>query len=171
MAIPNFFDDYHLPDGIHECTMEEIEEEFLFSDTRDKKWRQFTSMLFRMEELGIKPKKLLINGSFVTKRENPGDVDFAALIPPEIIIEALKKAEDDHDIGGIKLFMGHENQMALRNLFGAHLLVADNEEMLEEWSKIFIKGQSGKLREPDPKKDPEWVRRPDRKGILQVTFE
>lgn len=171
MAIPDFFDKYHLPGGIYECTMKEIEDEFLFSKTRDKKWKQFNSMLFRMRELGIKPKKLLINGSFVTKRENPRDVDFAALIPPETIIEALKNAEDDHDMNGIRLFMGQENQMALRDLFGAHLLVADNEEMLEQWSKVFIKGQFGKLREPDPEKDPEWVRRPDQKGILQITFE
>src|SRR4051794_32190920 len=130
MTIPDFFDDYHLPNGIHECTFEEIEEKLLFTDSRARKWSQFNSMLNRMRELGIRPKKVLINGSFVTKREKPGDVDFAAFIPPDIISEALENAEDEHDISGIELFMGHQNQLALRNLFGAHLLIADSEEML-----------------------------------------
>ncbi|QUG41325.1 hypothetical protein KD050_18930 [Psychrobacillus sp. INOP01] len=171
MTIPDFIDRYHLPDGDHECTMEEIEEKFLFSETRERKWKQFSAMLYRMSELGLKPKKVLINGSFVTGRENPGDVDFAALIPPETVISALENAEDDHDLSGIELFMGRNNQLALRNLFGAHLLIADSEEMLSGWSTFFRKGQNGILREPDPEKDPEWVVRPDVKGILKVSTE
>ncbi|WP_391119410.1 DUF6932 family protein [Psychrobacillus sp. L3] len=171
MAIPDFIDKYHLPDGDHECTMEEIEGKFLFSEIRETKWRQFKSMLIRMGELGIKPKKVLINGSFVTGREEPGDVDFAALIPPETVLEALENAEDDHDKSGIELFMGEQNQLALRNLFGAHLLIADTEEAFSYWSSVFRRGLSGKLREPDPLKDPDWVLRPDFKGILKVTLE
>lgn len=168
MAIPEFFDNYHLPPGDHECTLEEIEERFLFTEIRQNKWDQFKRMIQRMSELGLKPEQVLINGSFVTGRTEPGDVDFAALILPEVVKKALAEAPDDHDRGGISLFLTKENQSALRDLFGAHLLVADTEDMLNGWGNIFRYGQHGKLREPDPQKDPEWVRRPTAKGILKV---
>lgn len=166
--IPDFASEYYLPDGEYKCTFEEIEEKFLFSETREHRWGNFKTMLDRMIELGLKPKSLIINGSFVTKREEPGDVDFAALISPEVVRVALKSAKDDHDRNGIKLFLTERNQNVLRDLFGAHLLLADGEEMLELWSDFFRKGQDGELREPDPDKDPAWVIRPESKGILRV---
>lgn len=94
-GIPNFANEYYLPDGEYKCTIEEIEERFLFSETRQQRWNNFKLMLDRMIELGLKPESLIINGSFVTKREEPGDVDFAALISPETVRDALKSAKDE----------------------------------------------------------------------------
>lgn len=170
MTIPEFIDCYHLPPEIIECTFEEIEEKFLFSPKREEKWECFKRMLDRMISLGLKPEKILINGSFVTGRSEPGDVDFAALILPETIKEALAKAEDSHDREGILRFLKSKNQEMLRDLFGAHLLVADSEPVLTAWANTFMKGLNGKLREPNPKKDPEWVTRPEIKGILSVSL-
>lgn len=167
MTIPNFIDDYHLPPGEHECTMEEISNYFVSNHVRRKRWDDFVQMLTRISGLKLIPEEILINGSFVTGREEPGDVDFAVLIPPDTVRNALK-AEDEHDVEGVKLFLHPNNQLALRNLFGAHLLVADTKENLNNWSSFFRKGQYGKLREPDKNKDPDWVTRPDEKGILKV---
>ncbi|ETT31671.1 hypothetical protein C161_26940 [Paenibacillus sp. FSL R5-192] len=171
MSIPDFFDNYHLPDGVHECTIEEIEQRFLFSSKRIEQWKLFKQMLNRLIGLGLKPSAILIDGSFVTGRLEPGDVDFAALIPPETVLEAMRTI-DDHDKAGIQLFMNPENQLALRNLFGAHLLLADNEYTLDLWADFFrTGGQNGKLRERDEERDPEWVIVPSAKGILKVYLD
>src|SRR5699024_167454 len=130
--IPRFCDRYHLPAGEYTCTI--VEEVFLFSEKRKRKWANFKNMFDRMLELGLKPSVILINGSFVTGRKKPGDVDFAALIPPRVVKDAIKRAENEEDKIGISLFINDNNQGALRAVFGAHLLVADNMEMLSFWS-------------------------------------
>lgn len=168
MAIPNFIDDYHLPPEIIECTIEEIEQRFVNNRIREKKWACFKSLLSRLIDLGLKPEKVLINGSFVTGRTEPGDVDFAALILPDTVREAYANATDKHDLEGIKQFMIRTNWLNIRNIFGAHLLIADSEANLDGYANLFMKGMNGKLRDPDPEKDPEWVTRPDVKGILKV---
>ncbi|MED4041169.1 DUF6932 family protein [Niallia taxi] len=119
--IPNFIDDYHLPPGEHECTFEDIETRFLSTEIRTKRWDSFIALLKRLNELKLIPEAVLVNGSFVTGRNEPGDVDFCALILPDTIRAALQ-TDDDHDIGGVQLFLNPDNQGAIRNLFGAHLL-------------------------------------------------
>jgi hypothetical protein len=169
--IPDFFDGYHLPKGEHICTIDDIKDRFVYNEIRERRWNNFINMLERMLELGLRPTSALINGSFVTGREEPGDVDFALLIPPEVVEKALENALDEHDRNGIYLFMNPKNQVALRDLFGAHLLIADSEENLRGWSILFQKGLYGKLREPDPIRDPSWVKRPESKGILRINFQ
>ncbi|MDQ0046050.1 hypothetical protein J2T18_000322 [Paenibacillus polymyxa] len=171
MSIPDFFDNYHLPDGVHECTIEEIEQRFLFSQKRRELWKLFKQMLNRLIGLGLQPSAILIDGSFVTGRSEPGDVDFAALIKPETVMEAMQTI-DDHDKGAIMLFMSPENQVPLRNLFGAHLLLADNEDSLSSWADFFrTGGVNGRLRERDKERDPDWVIIPSAKGILKVYLD
>lgn len=165
--IPVFIDDYHLPPGEHSCSMSDISEVFLDTDVRIKRWNDFITMLKRLCDLKLTPEILLINGSFVTGRKEPGDVDFAVLIPPEIVRDALT-VKDEHDVDGVKVFLEPRNQSALRNIFGAHLLIANDSITLEGWSRLFRKGQYGRLREPDPTKDPDWVTRPSEKGIIKV---
>lgn len=165
--IPDFTDGYHLPAGEHLCTCVEISDRFLDTKTRKTRWSSFIAMLERMKALKIMPEVILVNGSFVTGRREPGDVDFACLIPPDTIREALK-TDDDHDRAGVVYFLDPDNQGVLRNAFGAHLLVAHDELNLSWWSKLFRFGQNGVLREPDPKLDPDWVTRPKEKGILKI---
>lgn len=169
MAIPNFIDNYHLPPEIIECTFEEVEEKFAsINPTRKRKWEQCKGLLGRLIDLGLKPEKILINGSFVTGREQPGDVDFAALILPDTVRAASANVSDQHDLEAIKQFKKKSNESNIRNMFGAHLLIADSEANLDGYANLFMKGMNGKLREPDPKKDPEWVIRPEVKGILKI---
>lgn len=167
-AIPDFIDKYHLENDEHVCTFQDIEEKLLFSPTREKKWKEFMTLYDRICSLGLQPKTLLIDGSFVTGRLEPGDVDCAALITPDTVRNAINSASDDHDRKGILTFINVNKAEEIRDTWGAHLLVADNERSLKAWSKFFRRGQHGKLREPDPKKDPIWVKRPKAKGILKV---
>ncbi|MCA1295404.1 hypothetical protein LBW89_20565 [Paenibacillus sp. alder61] len=169
--IPEFCDGYHLPEGIHECTIKDIEHAFLFTEKRKKLWRMFKGLINRLIDVGLTPKAILIDGSFVTGRKEPGDVDFAAYIPPEVVSEAFTTL-DEHDKQAITLFLNPNNQLAIRNMFGAHLLLADSEDMLNQWAYFFCTGGSkGKLRDKDPERDPDWVIVPRSKGILKVYLD
>ncbi|MNC71351.1 hypothetical protein D3C75_1222580 [compost metagenome] len=87
--IPDFSDKYHLPPGEHICSLEEIEQRFLNTDSRKKVWSDFNRLYDRLCTLGIKPKSMVIDGSFVTDRKEPGVVDFGALFLPGVVKEAL----------------------------------------------------------------------------------
>lgn len=169
MPIPDFIDNYFLPPGEHLTSLQETEKRFAHTtQSREKVWQCFTSLWNRLLQFGIKPKAMLIDGSFVTGRKDPGDVDCAILVPPEAIIEAMTgKNREDRD--GIAILFNPENQHAIRSLFGAHFLLAPNDETLQAWSYFFRKGPNGDgLRARDPERDPEWVIIPEEKGILRV---
>ncbi|MEK4110702.1 hypothetical protein ABIC86_001763 [Paenibacillus sp. DS2363] len=167
MSIPAFFDNYHLPDGEHVCTMKEIERVFLFSEKRSNVWGKFLDLLSKLEELGLKYEYILIDGSFVTGREEPSDVDFGIYLPPYIIAEALTVLNDtEKEL--LKYFTDLNNQYEISQKFGAHLLIGHNDIMMEDISFCFREGLDSELRPPDPKRDPEWVSTPAAKGILKV---
>lgn len=167
MPIPDFSDDYHMPDGEHKCTLEEIEQKLLTTDKRIEVWKLFRFFLDRLTQLNIKPEYVYINGSFVTGRKEPGDVDFAALIKPGKMLRAIKAAEP-HDKKAIETFCDSMKAEELRNIMGAHMLIAHNDTLMDQWAKFFRFGKGGSLREPDPSRDPISVQKPKTKGILRV---
>lgn len=171
-SIPDFCDGYHLPPGEHECTMGDIEQRFVCTPQRERVWADFNRLLGRLESLEITPKKILIDGSFVTGREEPGDVDFGSLIPPSKAKAALRNFTDPYDKHAIMMFTdpAPQNQKIVRTSFGAHMLVAANELGMKMISRLFRTGgeQFGQLKPPDPKRDPDWVKTPKEKGILKV---
>ena len=169
MAIPEFTDKYHLPAGEHTCTLEEAKTKFALStDMRRQVWECFESLINRLRHLNIMPSIILIDGSFVTGRELPEDVDFACLIEPDKIRAALNSGMNEHDKRGIQLLLNPINQCAVREMFGAHALVVDNQAGLDYWSKFFRCGGANGLRDIDPIRDPKWVIKPNEKGILRI---
>lgn len=171
MPIPNFIDQYHLPPGVHFATLAEVEERFSrHTPERERVWLLFSRLLERLSDLGISPRAMLIDGSFVTGRQVPGDVDAAFLYDPQEINVRLANC-DDHDRDGINLFTDPNCSTALRGVFGAHPLVAKSEGELAAWSLLFRRGMPGQgLRAPDPTKDPPWVVRPYEKGIIRINI-
>lgn len=169
MPIPEFIDRYYLPPGEHICTIDEIKERFSNSSPmRMQVWACFENLLNRLEHLKIKPSIILIDGSFVTGRMEPEDVDFACLIEPDKVREAMQEAQNNHDRSGIVLLLNPNNQGPIRDMFGAHALVVDNITGLEHWSMFFRCGGPDGLRDPDPNRDPDWVIKTNEKGILRV---
>lgn len=167
VAIPDFSDKYFLPPGEHSCTLTEIEERFGSCNAQRRKvWSAFKRLLERKVELGLRPERALIDGSFCTGRELPGDVDAAILIRPDIIMAALNAA-DHHEKRAIMLILqgtrSSSVQNMLRDLFGAHILIADTDNTLDLWGDFFKQ-----TRALDPDKDPSWVTKPRAKGILKV---
>ena len=173
LPIPDFIDNYHLPPGEHECTFMEIEKRFLTTSRRKMVWQLFINFLERLRFLNIFPDSILIDGSFVTGREEPGDVDVCLLIPPEKLINAYDNLGNDEDRESLKFIFNPKNQKAVRLISGAHLLIAFDENSMSIFSDIFRTGGEQfhhNLRPPDKERDPEWVKTPVEKGILKVNF-
>ena len=77
MPIPDFNDAGMLPEGVWDCSLEEVATRMLDSVEREALWRKFLQFLdYYREKNG--PKVLWLDGSFVTAKRAPLDVDLVA---------------------------------------------------------------------------------------------
>lgn len=77
MAIPVLDDDGYLPEGIHDCSFEEILERFgrfQASDRRPRLAEKRRELWAEIVACGLVA-EVLVNGSFTTAKNNPGDID------------------------------------------------------------------------------------------------
>lgn len=63
----------NLPEGVHKCTIKEIEERFTFSKRRIELFKGLKRAINNLRKAGVK--RVYIDGSFVTNKQDPGDVD------------------------------------------------------------------------------------------------
>ena len=76
-----------LPPGIHDCTLDEIDEVFGRFQRTDhrmtlvKKLRQLISDL----QFGNLAKEVIIDGSFTTAKERPEDIDLLVILPSDFV--------------------------------------------------------------------------------------
>lgn len=103
MGIPNFDTDGLLPSGRHQCTLAEASNRFAFNDVRVRLWRNLGSALSRMEEAGLSG-VLYLDGSFVTDKSVPGDIEVAFDV----------RAESDRQ-QGLALLFYHNNHDLLKS--------------------------------------------------------
>jgi hypothetical protein len=90
--IPEFNDDGYLPPGIHMATLEEIAARFgQGSEVRRAQVQSLGWLVDLARRAGVK--RLVINGSFVTDRPEPNDVDCALLIGPELLLDPQAEKE------------------------------------------------------------------------------
>lgn len=90
MPIPNLDANGHLPPGVHECTFEELEDRFGRDQWVENRLRPCRSLLCaRLEEyvaelqrVGV-PGSLIVDGSFVTGKPEPGDIDLILVLPAD----------------------------------------------------------------------------------------
>jgi hypothetical protein len=74
LPIPNFVTGGILPTGIHDCDLSEVESVFVYNNRRQFIWQSLTSYFSQIKsvsDIDI----ICIDGSFVTDKENPKDVD------------------------------------------------------------------------------------------------
>jgi len=74
MPIPKMTEFGLLPEGVHACTAEEAEGAFCHNDRRAAIWAGFRRFVQQTEHLQP-PSEILVDGSFVTDKELPNDVD------------------------------------------------------------------------------------------------
>lgn len=81
MAIPDFQVDGYLPEGVHVATLEEIEHRFGWNESRRRLFDRVREWVVYARTIAAP--RVLLNGSFVTSKEQPNDVDAACLLPDD----------------------------------------------------------------------------------------
>ena len=81
MAIPDF-EDGRLPPGNHLATVEEIVARFCSSSPRRAALEEPLRLLAEVA-VDAKAAHLYLNGSFVTDKESPGDIDAVLILPDD----------------------------------------------------------------------------------------
>jgi hypothetical protein len=130
MAIPRFNEDGWLPDGVHDCTLEEAAEQFgafQSSDRRPELWARFIEFV-REAKAGGLIDAILVDGSFVTAEPAPHDIDLV------LVVSANRDFSRD-------LPPAHYNvlsQRRVRRRFGFDIVVVKNDsETLEQAVAFF----------------------------------
>jgi hypothetical protein len=82
MPIPAFNERGWLPEGIHDCTLDEAGSRFGFfqqSDRRPHLWQKFVEFLGEVKPTGL-VKHVILDGSFVTSKPDPNDIDLLLIV-------------------------------------------------------------------------------------------
>ena len=82
--IPAFNEHGCLPEGIYDCTMDEAAARFATfqsSDRRPRLWSRFTAFIRQLEECGF-VEAVIVDGSFVTEKPAPSDIDLVLVVAP-----------------------------------------------------------------------------------------
>jgi hypothetical protein len=112
--IPKFNQDGYLPQGEHRASLDEIKQIFgISSPVRKELWGGFESLVKLLQKHRENIKTFLLDGSFVTSKESPGDFD---------CILVLKEGFDFKSTEAEKL-------RNAKQLFNAHLFVFTEEDV------------------------------------------
>jgi hypothetical protein len=82
IVIPLFNESGWLPDGIHDCTLQEAAERFgafQSSDRRPQLWAKFTEFIREAKACWL-IEAVLMDGSFVTAEPDPRDIDLVLVV-------------------------------------------------------------------------------------------
>ena len=90
--IPEFDDNGYLPPGIHPATLAEIEARFgREPEIRRAEMQSLHWLIDLARRAGVK--RIVLNGSFVTDRYEPNDVDCALLIDAGLLKDPVAQSE------------------------------------------------------------------------------
>jgi hypothetical protein len=140
-AIPTFRSDGYLPEGLFKCT--EAELTFRFGSANRQR-RRLVLRVRRWIELAraIGALRLLIDGSFVTAKANPEDVDAVILLPAD-----YRAKIEAGDVPALEL----ESMLVSRS--PEEIFAAEDDLDFSEWREFF-----SRTREADAR----------RKGLVEV---
>jgi hypothetical protein len=123
--IPPFRPDGYLPDGLH--TAPEADIIFRFGSATARR-RQLTLRVRRWVELArqVDARRLLIDGSYVTEKPSPGDVDAVVLLPADF---------------KTRILWGNDSALELEQMLltrrPEELFAAEDEADWNEWVEFF----------------------------------
>ena len=129
--IPPFNEYGWLPDGVHDCTLDEAAERFgtfQNSDRRPFLWTRFTEFVAELKSCDM-VEAIIADGSFVTAEPDPNDIDIVLVVAPS------------HDFS-TDLPPAQYNLLAQRRVrrrFGFDILVVKNDsENLDQAVAFFL---------------------------------
>ena len=142
-TIPPFRPDGYLPDSVHLCS--ETDATFRFG-AGSRRRRRLIVRLRRWMELAraVGARRLLIDGSFVTAKEEPNDIDAVLLIPPNFA-ELLDR--------GVEAALELEEMLLTRQ--PEEMFAAEDDADWQAWCDFF-----GRTRELDGR----------RKGLVEIVL-
>ncbi|MFO0810328.1 MAG: hypothetical protein U0746_17025 [Gemmataceae bacterium] len=142
-AIPPFRPDGYLPEGLHLAP--EAEVLFRFG-AANRRRRRLALRLRRWIELArqVGARRLLIDGSFVTTKAEPNDIDAVVLLPPDFLAQTTQGTPAALELEGM-----------VRNRRPEDIFAAEDDADWDEWVEFF-----GQTREADRR----------RKGLVEVVL-
>jgi len=140
-SIPPFRADGYLPEGVYVCS--EAEVVFRFGSSSRRR-RRLVLRLRRWLELGrqVGARRLLVDGSFVTAKEDPHDIDTVILLPQNFTQQLAQEYAPALELQAMLLTRRPEE-----------IFAAEDETDWEEWVDFFRQ-----TREPDRR----------RKGLVEI---
>lgn len=141
--IPRFRSDGYLPEGVHACSLPDAV--FRFGAATHRR-RRLVSRLRRWAELAgeVGAKRLLLDGSFVTDKSEPNDIDAVVLLPEDFATQVESGREPACEL---------EEMLLTRQ--PAELFAAEDEQDWMGWVDFF-----SRTREPDGR----------RKGLVEIVL-
>jgi len=130
MPIPAFNQDGLLPAGVHDCTLSEIRSRLGSFQKTDRRSRLFAQLeTFFGEEIAVGlVRTLIVDGSFVTEKQSPNDIDLIVVVGRE------------HDFTGDISPRAYNvlSKNCVRRRFGFDLLVAREDSVeYNDWAEFF----------------------------------
>ena len=148
LAIPDLNDDGVLPEGLHECSLDEVIERFGQFSQSDRRRRLGQRLQEFLREVGSTrlAVAVIVDGSFVTGKREPNDIDLVLVLRAgHNFSEALRPFE-----------YNVVSRRRVRKTFGFDMLLADEgQPELREYIAFFSQVRGN----PDV-----------RKGLLRVTL-
>lgn len=141
-----------LPEGLHFCTLEEVKVafgQFRRSDRRPQLTERLARFIQDARNSGV-VSAVVIDGSYVTAKEEPGDVDLIVALRPDFDLTTEMRP----------LEYNIQSKSMVRKLYGFDVLPAvDGSETYQRFLDFFSRV---KLNDPDQKTSQE------RKGVLRI---
>lgn len=117
------------------CTEQEIESVFLFSQQRRNIWESYLDWRSRVTSL-LNPVRFWLDGSFITAKENPHDIDVVVVVATDVYLQASSAAADE-----ILSLFNHETTGGFYRpcggLVDAYRATEDNVELLAYWDNFW----------------------------------
>jgi hypothetical protein len=137
MAIPEFTEIGLLPAGVHTCTLDELQERFDggFASHRYKLFLRLRAYLQRVKGTGLVA-WVAVDGSFVTTKEQPGDIDLVVVLHPSHDYAAVLSEEQSQVLS---------KKWVARHFEFDMFTAPEGSDELREWLEFFtqVKGRPG----------------------------
>lgn len=141
-------------EGVHDCTIDEVEKVFGQFCRTDRRL-VLTGKLRRYIEAASKSglaAAVLIDGSYVTAKDEPGDIDLVLVLRSDFDLQAELRPTE----------YNLQSKRVVRRLYGFDVLVArEGSGACKEWVEFFSRV---KLQDPEQKTSQR------RKGLLRITL-
>ncbi len=122
MPIPALDSDGFLPVGVHDGTLDELKSRFgsfQGDDQRPKLWARFVKFVREARASGL-VRALLVDGSFVTAKPDPNDIDLIVVVPPRHDFSA--------DLSPVEYSVLSKRQVQRRHGFDVLVAAADSDQ-------------------------------------------